>query len=89
MTTENRNEWTVYRQTVHQGDILYTVLDAKAAKADVICGVRLAWPHLQGHTSDYDVRMESLFNATLASISGGVGVYEAQEGEIVRHPDPN
>lgn len=88
VTTENRGEWTVYRQEAIQGGTRYTILDAKARKADVFCGVRLAWPHLKNHRSDYDAKMNALFDATLASISGGSGTYEVHSGEIVRRPDP-
>jgi hypothetical protein len=88
VTTDSRNGWTIYRQDAYQGETLYTILDAKAAKGDVICGVRLAWPHLKGHDSDYDAKMQSLFDALLSSVSGGVGAYEIHKDEIVRRPDP-
>jgi hypothetical protein len=88
VTIESRGEWSIYRQDAYQGGTLYTILDAKSRTADVICGVRLAWPHLKGHRSDHDARMNALFDATLASISGSVGTYELHLGEIVRRPDP-
>lgn len=78
--------WTTYTYESSQGATMYTIIDARSVKADVTCEIRLAWPHLQGHTTDYNGHMEALLRAVLTSVDGGVGAYAPHEGEIVRRP---
>ena len=85
--TEHYKEWTVYRWQANQGQTPYTILDAQASKADMICGVRLAWPHLAAHDSDYDRKLEDIFKSVLESVSGEIGVYQIHQDEIVRRPN--
>jgi len=87
VVTEQYRQWTVYRRQAMQQATPYTILDAKAPVADMICGVRMAWPHLKGHDGGYDAGMEALFRAMLDSVSGGMGAYSLHEKEIVRRPD--
>jgi len=88
VTTEQRGGWTIYSQESHQGQTPYTVLDARATESDVVCAMRLAWPHLKNHDANYDARMRALFDTVLASIGSGLGPYSVPAGAVVRRPDP-
>ena len=82
------NGWSVYQQTATQGPTEYTILDAKRKDvADVAAGVRLAWPHLPRNPPDFDKTMGKTFQSFLESISGHLGPYKPQEGEVVRRPE--
>jgi hypothetical protein len=86
-TPEHYKGWTIYRRDANQGATRYTVVDALAPTADVICGVRLAWPHLSTHTAGYDAKMEALLRATLDSVQGALGPYQLHRDEILRRPN--
>lgn len=80
-------DWTVFRQSADQRSTPYTILDAKATCGDVVCGVRLAWPHLANHSADYDGKMEMLFHDVLDSVTAGIGTYQPRDDEVVRRPE--
>ena len=80
--------WKVYRQEALQGSTRYTVLDAKRAGiADVLVTVRLAWPHLDSNSTEYDAAMESIFREFLASIRGEIGPYVPHSQGATRRPE--
>jgi len=78
-------DWSVAETDAPQRQTLYTILDADKLCGDVVCGVRLAWPHLASHTN-YDARMRSTFKAFLASVRTGSGPYHVPDGATVRRP---
>lgn len=77
--------WTIIRQNASRGTTTYSVWDAKkSGVADVSVSIRLAWPQLATNSPNYAAEMESLFRQFLLSVSGEVGAYEPQDGEITR-----
>lgn len=86
-TKSSKGTWSIAQTEAPQGATFYTVLDAQAPCGEVVCGVRLAWPHLTAHAKDYDARMRALFEAFLASVAGAKGAYPAQPGDMVRRPE--
>lgn len=84
---ETYSGWTVYTQEAMQGETTYTDMDATSSMADVKVSVRLAWPHLAGHTDGYDDMMRALFLKELDSVNGATGAYKVRDGEVVRRPD--
>ncbi|HME70609.1 MAG TPA: hypothetical protein VKM54_12170 [Myxococcota bacterium] len=83
---ESFKEWTIYRQEAKQGEVVYSLLDAKRNVADVAVGVRLAWPHLRNNPPGYDAEMEVTFRSVLDSIYGNIGPYQPKPGEVIRRP---
>jgi len=85
LETERWEEWRISRQEAHQGDVLYTIIDAKRSGiADVSASVRIAWPHLPDNAATYDKEMHALFRAFLGSIHGQLGAYVSKGGETIR-----
>lgn len=78
--------WTLYEQHPSQNGTAYTVLDAKKAVADVVVGIRLAWPELPNNPPDYNSTMRNSFEALRQSVSGGLGVPSSRQGEVIRRP---
>ncbi|HEY2071632.1 MAG TPA: hypothetical protein VGG48_18880 [Rhizomicrobium sp.] len=87
IATESHNDWTVHVRRTAQDGTIYIMLDAQAPRADMVCGVRLAWPQLDSHAEGYDGKMKTLFLAMLDSIQGKTGAYQVHPGEVVRTPD--
>ncbi len=79
--------WTVYTQEANQQGVAYTIVDAKKPFADVVVGLRFAWPHLPANPAGYDQSMNRSFEALLRSVSSGLGVPAARPGEVVRRPE--
>jgi hypothetical protein len=78
--------WNVYTRQINQGSTSYTIIDAEEPCADVICGVRVAWPHLPSHAG-YDEKMQGLFETFLDSIEAQSGAYQLHPDEVLRRPD--
>jgi hypothetical protein len=87
VVTSSRAGWDVYSQKAHQNGTLYTIVDAKKGIADVIAAVRIAWPELANHSSEYDKSMENLFYDFLSSFDGNRGLYLQKQGEVARRPN--
>jgi hypothetical protein len=83
---ENYKEWKTYHQSAKQGKTNYIVLDATKKIADVVVGVRLAWPQLTLNNIGYDEEMRQLFFTFLDSINGQVDNYEPKPNEVLRRP---
>jgi|GEM_PF-1426444 len=82
---ESLHEWKIYRQTAKKGSVVYSILDAKReGVADVKVSVRLAWPHLEANSVNYDDEMESTFRSFLSSIYGKIGFYTPVADEVIR-----
>ena len=81
-----QGDWKVFEQRATQGATEYIVLDAIRPVADVTASVRLAWPRLPGHRSDFDARMRETFSKTLNSFRGGLGPYKPGPDDVVRRP---
>jgi hypothetical protein len=79
-------DWQVFDQESTQNGSAYTILDARRDVADVTVSVRLAWPHLKGHSNDHESAMRALFARVLASVHGHTGFNEAKPGEVIRRP---
>jgi len=77
--------WTIYSQEAQQG-VAYTIIDAKKPFADVVVGLRLAWPHLPGNPSGYDQSMRNAFESLRRSVSYGSGIPALRPGEVLRRP---
>jgi hypothetical protein len=78
--------WTVFEQNARQNNTPYTILDAKKPVADVVVGIRLAWPHLLNNASDYDRKMQYIFNFLMHNVSGGLGKMPKDEGTTFYRP---
>jgi hypothetical protein len=78
--------WTIYTQQAEQQGVAYTIIDAKKAFADVIVGLRLAWPRLAANPQGYEQSMDGAFEALRRSVNSGLGVPEPRPGEVVRRP---
>ena len=81
---ENYKEWKTYHQSAKQGKTDYIVIDATKKVADVVVGVRLAWPQLSSNNIDYDEEMTQLFFTFLESVNGQIGSYEPKPNEVLR-----
>lgn len=79
-------DWQVFEQRGAQGATEYTILDARRDVADVVVGVRLAWPHLKGQPKNHEATMRELFSNLLASIHGELGRRRLKPGELIRRP---
>ncbi len=79
-------EWAIFKQNAKQGNTTYTIIDAKKKVTDVIIGVRVAWPHLERNTSNYNQEMVNTFNTFIESVNGKLGAYEPRPGEVIRRP---
>jgi hypothetical protein len=79
-------DWSVAETDAQQRGTLYTILDADKLCGDVVCGVRLAWPHLESH-KNYDALMRSTFKVFLASVRTGSGPYHVHDGETIRRSE--
>lgn len=77
-------QWTVFRQLASQGNVRYTILDAKTKFESVAASVRLAWPHLSGNDDRYDEKMEQVFIGALRSVKEHIGSFAPSENEIIR-----
>jgi hypothetical protein len=80
--------WDIYEQEAHQGETMYTIVDAKKKIADVVVATRIAWPHLTSDISKHNKVMKDVFDKLLRSIQGSMGVYKRKQGDVVRHPVP-
>jgi len=80
---EKSEGWMIFRQVAMQGSTPYSVVDARKDVADVVVGVRLAWPHLANNPPDYDQTMNQKLAAILSSIRGKLGKYEPKNDEVI------
>jgi hypothetical protein len=78
--------WTIFEQQDENQGALYTILDAKKPFADVIVGIRVAWPKLSTDFRGWDQNMRKVFDSLLRDVSGGFGKPPKHEGEVVRRP---
>jgi hypothetical protein len=85
-TVTAKDGWTVYTQTANQGDTLYTIIDAKKSCADVVVGVRFAWPHLPKNAPELDTQMKGQLDSVLDSVNGALGRPQRKDGDVVRRP---
>ena len=83
---EKYKNWQTYTQSAMQGKTTYTIIDATKNVADVVVGVRLAWPHLSTNGRNYDEEMKGVIFDFLDSINGNLGEYEPDPNEVVRRP---
>jgi hypothetical protein len=81
-------EWKTFEQTAAQNGTEYTILDASRQVADVTVSVRLAWPHLAGHSKDHAHEMRQLFESTLRSVHGGLGPPKVDPKSVTRRQSP-
>lgn len=79
--------WSIFSQVGTESETPYAVLDAKTTIADVVAGVRLAWPQLPNNPPDYDSTMRAAFDRLLQSFEGGTGPYAPKPGEVMRRPE--
>ena len=79
-------QWSLREAESLQGKVTYTVVDAEEPCGDVVCGMRLAWPHLAAHDAGYDLRMRALLKNFLASVAAATGAYTLHDGEMLRRP---
>jgi hypothetical protein len=82
----NSDGWTIFEQRAEQKGVLYTILDAKKPQADVIIGVRLAWPTLSGNPAGFDQNMRKIFDLLVHNVSGGFGLPPKKDGAVYRRP---
>ncbi len=87
VTSETYKTWTVYTQTAKDGDTDYTIMDGVSHIADVDVGVRIAWPHLAGHASDYDADMRTTFLDQLDHVTGGLGEFTMPKDATAWRPN--
>ena len=73
-----------YSQQPTQQSIPYLLIDANKPFADVIITLRFAWPNLPNNSSNDDATMRGAFEAVRRSVTGGLGVPEPREGEVIR-----
>ncbi len=78
------NGWTIYTQSIVAKGVPYSIMDAESRQADVDVIVKLNWPHLTGQPGTHNADMRALLLKTLDSMSGGLGTYTAQPGEVMR-----
>jgi len=78
--------WTIYSQEAQQQGAAYTIIDAKRPFADVVVGLRFAWPHLAGNPPGYDQSMRRAFESLRRSVSYGSGIPALRPGEVLRRP---
>ena len=78
--------WTIFEQQHENQGALYTILDAKKPLADVVIGIRVAWPKLSTDFPGYDENMWKVFDLLLRDVSGGLGKPPTHEGEVIRRP---
>lgn len=79
--------WSVQAWSKTQGSTMYSIVDARADRADMTCTIRLAWPHLANHPAGYDADMQALLKRTLDSVQAGLGTYPPRPGELFRTPE--
>ena len=78
-------DWKIYSQKAKQEGVVYTIIDAKRKNlAEVSVYIRIAWPHLEENSNDYNIKMEKTFFEFLKSVNGYIGKYTPKEGEVIR-----
>lgn len=80
------NSGAVYIQQPTQQSLPYLLIDANKPFADLIVALRFAWPNLPNNPSNDDATMRGAFEAVRRSVTGGLGVPESREGEVIRRP---
>ncbi|KQZ44209.1 hypothetical protein [Duganella sp. Root1480D1] len=86
-TVSTLEGWTIYTQQASQQGTAYTIIDAKKPFADVVVGLRFAWPHLAANPAGYDQSMNGAFESLRRSVSSGFGVPASRPGEVIRRPE--
>lgn len=86
-TIETKGDWTIYRQEALQNDTVYSILDARREIADVVVGVRLAWPHLPNNSPSHGIDMEGTFDLVRQAIRGTIGTYTSKENDQIFRPN--
>ena len=66
-------EWTLYSQTASQNGTAYILIDATRSVADVMVGIRCAWPHLPRNPEGYDSHIRALCESLWRSVDGHLG----------------
>ncbi|WP_139232636.1 hypothetical protein [Duganella sp. CF458] len=79
--------WAIYTQEASQQGATYTIIDEKKPFADVVVGLRFAWPHLPANPPGYDQSMNRAFESLRRSVSSGLGAPASRPGEVVRRPE--
>jgi len=82
----NFQGWLLYSQKANQGTTVYTIIDAVKPIADVTVSVRLAWPHIENNSPNYDSDMKKTLERFLGSTTGALGKYEPRNSEVIRRP---
>jgi len=85
-SVRSQDGWSIYTQEAMQRGALYTVIDASKPFADVVVGVRFAWPHLPANAPGYADSMNEAFASLRRSVGSGWGVPEPGIDGVVLRP---